>query len=206
MRGASGRQAAGAILLEVMLAVTVFVVSGLAIVGSLRQAMGRMEEQRLRLQAADLARSAMARIEAGIAAPESMTGPAVRWSPEWLLDAERAAPGPEMDPGLPGVSLEASLMPASGEDGADGWDGVGWQLEVESEPSAYEGLSLVSVRAFLPGADPERARASFTLRQLVRLSPGAERPLGREDELTNELRRRPGAGGPGRPGGAGGAS
>jgi hypothetical protein len=93
-------------------------------------------------QAADVARTAMARIEAGLATPETLNGPLKSW--------EEGAP--------------------SGS----------WSLEVQTEPSQFEGLTKVSVRAFKQAAaGSDQELASYTLHQLVRLTekddnPGAE--------------------------------
>lgn len=104
-------------------------------------------------EAADIARCAMARIEAGLATPDTLNGP-VKWGDE--TDASELSPG------------------------------AAWALEVATEPSQFEGLTKVSVRAYKQGAG-DTELASFTLHQLVRLTeqsdtgPSREsRPAGRK--------------------------
>jgi hypothetical protein len=70
----------GALLLEAMFALAIFVMAGsavLALVGGARQSMERVALDR---RAADLARSAMAKIEAGIESAQSLNGPVKPWS------------------------------------------------------------------------------------------------------------------------------
>jgi hypothetical protein len=59
-----------------------------------------------------------------------------------------------------------------------------WELEVNSEPSEFAGLTKVSVRALrraTPGGD--RVTASYTLVQLVRLGTREEDSTGDRGEL-----------------------
>ena len=55
----------GALLLEVVLALALFVTAGIAILSMVGQSVGSLKSAREKLHAADLARSAMAKIEAG---------------------------------------------------------------------------------------------------------------------------------------------
>src|SRR5690606_31527456 len=106
-------------------------------------------------QAADLAATAMARIEARLVAPESLTGPAERWDEEQRQSLEDAMGG------------AAPLEPLTLDEFGAGVSG--WELAVETEPAPFDGLTLVAVTATF--RDPVRVGApgaSYTLRQLVR--------------------------------------
>lgn len=128
--------ARGAILLECLLALAIFVAAGVSVMALVDQATGSLERVRDVQRAADLARSTMSRLEAGIATPETMSGP-VR-SIAFDSDAEEQE--------------------------------TGWELEVETEPSDFQGLSRVTVRAIKrPFEGADRELASFTLTQLMRL-------------------------------------
>lgn len=65
----------GAILLECVVAVAIFVAAGLMVLGSVSRASESLERSREAEKAADLARSAMAKIESGLARPETLIGP-----------------------------------------------------------------------------------------------------------------------------------
>jgi len=65
----------GAILLEVLLSLALLVAAGLTILGLASQAAASVEAARDRALAIDLARSALAEIEAGVSSPETMSGP-----------------------------------------------------------------------------------------------------------------------------------
>lgn len=66
--------ARGAVLLEVIVALAIFVGAGALILGSLSRATQGLAHTRDLEQAADLARSTMARVESGIARPETLIG------------------------------------------------------------------------------------------------------------------------------------
>lgn len=153
MRRPGSRSRRGTLLLEVMLALTLFVAAALMILAILGRSLDALSEARARQTACDLARSAMSRIEAGIASPESLNGPAR------LFDGPLNAPGDD--------------APTESE----------WELVVETEPSLFEGLTLVTVTARRAaeggapdGGEPEGAadRSAYTLRQLVRLRAAAD--------------------------------
>lgn len=145
MRRSGSRSRRGTLLLEVMLALTLFVATALMILAILGRSLDALSEARARQTACDLARSAMSRIEAGIASPESLNGPAQ------LFDGPLNAPGDD--------------APTESD----------WELVVETEPSLFEGLTLVTVTARRTAeedggeAEGARDRSEYTLRQLVRL-------------------------------------
>jgi len=152
------------LLFEAVLALSLFVAAGVAILGLLDQSAARMDSVRDSERAADLARSAMSRIEAGIVEPEAMVGPIQSWTGD--PDAEE----PVDDRSAPQDS--------------------GWEYEIDSAPSQFPGLSTVTVRAVRhPASDPERVLASYTLRQLVRLGSRDEDSIGDEDEVAQRARQ-----------------
>jgi hypothetical protein len=64
----------GAVLLDAMLAVAIFVSAGSAILVLCDRSLAGLERERVKMQACDLARSAMARIEAGIDSAQALNG------------------------------------------------------------------------------------------------------------------------------------
>jgi hypothetical protein len=137
----------GAMLLECVLALAIMVVAGLAILAMADGAARSAEVTRDAELAADLARSAMGRIESGIATPETLSGPIRDWQ----------------DQG-DGVFAEAVIE-----------DGPEWVVEIDTEESNFTGLTLVHVRAVkLASAGSDRELTSFSLHQLVRLSQDGE--------------------------------
>ena len=128
-------------LLECLLALALFVACGLSVMAMMDRAMASVASTRDAEIATDIARTAMAKIEAGLATPETMNGPV----PEWRDESD--------------ASFDESLP-----------TGAAWNLEVETEPSQFDGLTRVAVRAYkqMPGSEQEEA--SFTLTQLVRLT------------------------------------
>ena len=139
-------RAGGAVLLECVLALALFVTCGMAVLAMMDHAVDSVATTRDQEQAADLARSAMARIEAGLATPQTLNGPVTSWGDDSDNSDQKQ---------------EGSSTP--------------WALEVQTEPSQFEGLTKVSVRAFKQVGDHDLA--SYTLHQLVRLTEKTEEPL-----------------------------
>jgi hypothetical protein len=148
-----------------------------------------LERTALKQKAADLARSAMAEIEAGIATVDSLEGPVPPWT----------------DPaGDMGLQFEGERVAAA--QSAD--EPTGWELEIDVESSPFDGLTLVTVRAIKrPSLDSQRIETDYTLRQLVRLGSLGADEAGAEDDLMEEARRgaEEEARGRGRPGGTRGS-
>jgi type II secretory pathway pseudopilin PulG len=149
------------LLLEVMLALAIFVMAGTAILALVGRSVAGMERARLAQRAADLARSAMAKIEAGLETPQTLNGPVRAWEPEGEIR---------------GGGVVDSLPADSG-----------WELKIDTEPSQFAGLTRVTVRALKQSAGAERA--SYTLRQLVRLGGKGEDRAGGTDALAEEAKR-----------------
>ena len=137
------------VLLEVMLALALLVAAGIVILSTLDRSAAGLKAARDQLYAADLARSAMAKIEAGIENAQSLNGPVPAWSePTDTLGSNDTA-----------GEFEDDLPPPSG-----------WELDIKTEPSVHEGLTLVTVNAVRRSPGPgQREVASYTLCQLVRL-------------------------------------
>lgn len=74
MKGFGGGIKRGAVLLECMLALALFVGAGLVVMGLMRRGMEGQAYQQDLVKAADLARSAMARVELGEVSPETLNG------------------------------------------------------------------------------------------------------------------------------------
>lgn len=148
-------------LLEIILAIALLTVGGATILGALSQGVRSLERTRWTQHAADLAKSAMAKIEAGIESPRSLHGPVAAW------EAEQGG-------------VFADSLP----------DDSGWELEVEFEASQFNGLTSVSIRAVRrDAARPGRVLAEHTLRQLVRLGSAGENRAGEQGDLGREVER-----------------
>lgn len=167
----------GGILLEVMLALSLLVMGGITILGAMSQSIRSVEATRLNQQAADLSRSAMAKLEAGIATIETLEGPV----PTWETDPDSGAD--ELNDDMPIDEFGSAAGYEFGEDSD-------WELEIETSPSPFTGLTAVSVRAVRwASIDSDRILAQYTLHQLVRLGEFAEDMAGEEDDMMIEARR-----------------
>lgn len=167
----------GGILLEVMLALALLVMGSMTILGAMSQSIRSLEATRLKQQAADLARSAMARIEAGIATPDTLQGPV----PAWESDPESGADELNGDAFPDEFGLAAGV--GRSEDS-------GWELEIDTSPSPFAGLAIVRVRALRRASvDSDRILGQYTLEQLVRLGALETDEAGEEDELMEEARQ-----------------
>lgn len=142
----------GGILLECFIGLAIFIACATMIFRVVAQAMDAQERTSRLEYAADLARSAMAKIEAGVATPETLQGAVPRWRDE--------------RDGTFDERQEETL----------------WRLDIEVEPSAFDALSTVRVRAFME-LESGREVGSFELVQLVNLStvpvtePAEEDPI-----------------------------
>ncbi len=133
---------AGVLLLEAVVSLALLVGFGGVILATLSDAGDRLDLARRRVLAQDLAASAVAELAAGLRQAEELNGP-VRDS---------------TDRGGSGAAFEDAPSEASG-----------WELAVETVPSAYEGLTLVSVTAREGSGrnGPLAGGVSFTLRRLI---------------------------------------
>ena len=155
----------GSILLETTAALAIFAMVGLLVLTAVREGMGNLNRSYVMLQAADLARSSMARLEAGIITIEELDGPVPLWDGE-----EGAEPRgePEYDDR--------------------------WMLGVEVEDSEFPSLSRVTINVYdgdttLAGMEDEAPPPLYSLSQLVRLEQSAASDELPEDELMRDIRR-----------------
>lgn len=200
------RSARGAILLEIVLAIGLFVATGMVLLSVVGGAIDSLNRSRDRQIAADHARNALAMIEAGIARPETLNGPVAAWSGADNAEGGEFDPGgaPDMgglgpdETGSPGGGFQAGPMPGGGID-----EGTGWSLEIETERTATGGLTLVIVRAFRTddsggGLD---GGASYTLRQIMLLESASagEGGFGSDFGSAGESSRRTSTAGRGTP-------
>jgi hypothetical protein len=155
----------------VLLALAVFVMAGGAILMLVDRAMRGLEHTRAAAQAADLARSTMARIEAGLGTPVTLNGPVRAW--------------PESDDGR----REEDLTDGSLGSGGIAPEETGWEVEIETDPSSFPGLTTVSVRAVRRSPGSATVAAEYTLRQLVRLGGKGDDTAGSKDALADEAQR-----------------
>jgi hypothetical protein len=163
----------GALLLEIILALAIFVMAGSAILALVDRTVSGVQKTRGVAKAADLARSTMARIEAGIGTVQTLNGPVRAW-PE---SDDGRAEDDESDDGM--IDSGGIAPPESG-----------WELQIDTEPSEFTGLAKITIRAFKRAApDSDQVAAEYTLRQLVRLSGKGEDRAGGEDALAAEAKR-----------------
>lgn len=171
----------GAMLFEVMVALAILLMASMTLGGIVMQSVTKMDETRKTMQACDLARSTLAQIEAGLLDPSSVNGPAVRWDASMFLMPEDAGGLSEGEEPLEPMSdAPAGILSASGPQ---------WMLAVETEPTNFAGLFMVTVTATLESEASDVALASYTLRQAVRLGSEPEDVAGEEDELMDAARR-----------------
>lgn len=107
----------GGLLLEALIALAVFVMAGLAILSVLRQGVADTRAARDRVRGYDIARSALAQIETGLATIESLDGSVPAWRPPSSSIAFEDAPPPESP----------------------------WNVEITTEEAGVGGLSRVRV-------------------------------------------------------------
>jgi len=147
----------GALLLEVVVAFAIFVVAALAVLSSVQRATAAALLARDQSHAMDLARSALAKIESGIARPETLNGPVPPWGQG---DSGEVVNGDSGERFNPSVSVRDAPARASG-----------WELEISTRATAYEGLTAVTVVARRRRGDSTDAvSASYALTQFVRLT------------------------------------
>lgn len=174
----------GAMLFEVMVALAILLMASMTLGGIVMQSVTAMDRARKTMQACDLARSTMAQIEAGVVDPMSVSGPATRWDVSMYLPSGESAGEGTTDGGLgsPAPSDRAVAgRPALG--------GPEWMVDVDTEPTEFDGLYMVTVTASLVSQQADGTEASYTLRQVVRLGSKPEDVAGEEDELMDAARR-----------------
>jgi len=129
----------GAILLECILSLAILVGAGLAVLALIDRASGALAASRDAESAADLARSAMSKLEAGLGSVQTLAGPVEPWRDERDGTFDDALP--EESP---------------------------WSIAIDVEPAEFPGLTLVTVTAEKTDP-LGRTLAVYALRQFVRL-------------------------------------
>lgn len=147
-----------AILLETLVSLAILVMCAMAVLSTLGSATRSLELTRETARAADLARSAIALMEAGIATPEQLDGH------------------------VPAGGLGSSWGEESGEFDDSPPEPSPWVLSVEATPSQFRGLSIVSVRASRLVGDREQP-VGFAMTQLVALASKEDDTAGELDPL-----------------------
>ncbi len=175
----------GAVLLEIVLALGLFVATAMTLLGVVSGAIDSLTRSRDQLIGADHARNALAMIEAGIARPESLNGPVPAWSgggdaaEDWMGNEDPEAPAGAFGGAMDAGSAFDESQPASGD-----LVTTGWALEIETEPARVPGLTLVTVRAHRVdnAGDEVMGGASVTLRQIVAFDAGSESQSPMDDD------------------------
>jgi hypothetical protein len=103
----------------------------------------------------DLARTTMAKLEAGLGTVQNLAGPVPAWEPQLAAAGE----GTGFADTPPAPSL--------------------WEVDIETLSSAFAGLTHVTVTALKrPAPESDRIVASYSLHQLVRLVPDSADTVG----------------------------
>lgn len=139
-----GRRACqtGVVLLDLVVALALFVVGGLAVLAQLDSGARRVIDAEHRVGAYGVARTALALLESGAMGDRELSGPASAWA----------------TPAVGSAGGSTSMEP-----------GAQWVCEVDLEPSSWPELSLatVRVRRVPAGAEADGQPVLATLRQLV---------------------------------------
>ncbi len=149
MGHATVRAAMGSALLEVVVALAIFVGAGSAILSAAHRGERFLAQALAEEQAADLARSAISAVEIGVATPQSVA----------TLITE--------DGGAPRLTVDADSRSASPSSG----DGR-WRLTVDTQPGDEPGFVLLTVTAERTADNGRIVEVSHTIRQLVRAETG----------------------------------
>lgn len=198
----------GAVLLEIMVALAIFVGAGAVVLGSVININRSLAASRDRQVAIDIARSKMAELEAGITTAERLNDQFVSRLVEPLdtrgdVDSMAAfgEDGGEVSGDFPGFGVsrdEAARSAVRTFDADDGFDleaaaggdpaATRWRVEVSTEASRFETLSVVTIRVFdtQAGDDPDVGVEVYVLRQLVRLSGSDEDTEYERDEIVED--------------------
>jgi len=173
----------GGLLLEAVVAIAIFVSSGLVILSVMRDATGRMQRLLLDRKALDLSASAAALIECGASTAERLNGAVPEWSSGWLSGSA----------GQGGRSDFADDLPVPS----------GWRIRAAVRGGPNDGVRLVEITTeYSPGGDARAGRdgesvvASGVSSRVVRRESGeAETTVGELDEIELEAMRGAGRGG-----------
>jgi len=150
----------GALLMEALVALAVFLMAGIGILALMHQGRESMRRADELVRACDLARSAMARLECGLAGVTELDGPASLW-------------------GAQDAATIGHNTPASDE----------WMIEVQTRRSGVDGLTAVTIVARKENGRDAPGEVSYTLRQHVRLGREQLPDAAPEDAISEGLRQ-----------------
>jgi len=137
--GSAGRKMVpGALLLELLIALTIFVAAGLTVLAVIRQSVGDARAVDLQLRAQDLVFSAAARIASGVSTPEQEHGPVPVWSDDEANGGFDDRPPPSS----------------------------GWSIRVETSRSGFGDAGLIRISA-LRGEGEERQAVAIASTVLI---------------------------------------
>ena len=149
----------GAILLETLIALALFLGAAGFALGAMRTALGRMERSMLEGAAVDLAQSKLAELEAGISDLADLRDSGSALDRVGSVDIEDLAP---------------TAVPY----------GERWELDVETEPTEFDGLSLVTITIREIPDDPEQLDVfSVSVHQLMALRDDDDAAYDEDDLL-----------------------
>jgi type II secretory pathway pseudopilin PulG len=161
----SGGRRRGGVLLEIVVALSIFIGAGSFALSALNNVLDAVDRSGREQVAIDLARSKMAELEAGLITLEDLRD-------EMLTTVGSV----EVEDGLLGTSLH------------------GWEIDVQTQRTAFPGLTLVeltvSERTATGDASDDPAKVRFSLRQLVELGEAPAEGF-EEDDLLRGLENAP---------------
>ena len=164
----------GWLLLEMMIALAIFVGTAFVVLGSIGQGISAVQRTRERARAVDLARSTMAKLEAGLGTATNLSGPV----PAWQASDEPADGADQFDENAVAGFADAPAPPTL------------WEVEVSTIPGQFPGLTHVAVTVVKHDApDSDGVAISFTLHQLVRLATAPADSVGGVDALTTKAEK-----------------
>ncbi len=153
-----GLRRRGGILLEVLVAIAIFAATAGVVLGMISDALAALSRSQERAAAVDVARSALARLEAGLLTITDLRAGRV---------TSRLDESPDADSGA-----EADVGTDRGDRNDDAVR-AGLAVDVSTRRADWSGLSLIELRVRRIDADPDSAPLC-TLRQLVRLREASE--------------------------------
>ena len=186
-----GAQQRAAVLLEVIVSMVIFVAASGLTLSTASNVLDGLDRQRRQMQAADIAASLLAELEAGLISINDL-----RDDPSATVGSFRNSSRTDFD--------REQTEPQ-------------WRIEISTERSEFEGLSLVTIEVRearentamqtqqqMAGAVSARSEITFTLRQLIELREDEAESYER-DEMLEDLPNQPadgpnpgfGNGGPG---------
>ncbi|GAB4548234.1 MAG: hypothetical protein Tsb0013_08660 [Phycisphaerales bacterium] len=153
----------GGLLIEMVIAIALFVGAGLIVTGAMRNGLGNAIRAQDRERAADIAASAFARVEAGLATVEEIDGPVP----------------PFEDPDA--VENFADLLPPPS----------GWIIEAESDRSGFGALTRLTVTASRtrPDGQPDPTSVRASVEGFVYIARAIEGDSLEESDLGREIER-----------------